>query len=356
VKDDYLWDRSGPPDPEIERLERTLAPLRGSDRPHRPLELARAPVERVAPPRRRWILVGGLAMAGAGAAGAVALRVRGGRKTVVAPESLPPTTDGWDLASLSGRPRVDGRVVEGASRLAVGQTLETDAESRARLEVPAVGSVLVDPGTRVSLLGTGAKAHRLRLAGGVLHATIFAPPGTFFVETPAGVAVDLGCAYTVQVGADGDGLITVNAGWVGFEQRGRESFIPQGAACAIRVRTGPGTPCFLDASARFRSALTAFDTSGAAREQLLALRTVLAEARAQDAATLWHLLERAPAESRARVLARLRALVPAARAVPAPRVLAGERKALDELWDRLGLGPIAVWRRWKADLDRDPGR
>ncbi len=28
MNEDYLWDRSGPPDPEIERLERTLAPLR----------------------------------------------------------------------------------------------------------------------------------------------------------------------------------------------------------------------------------------------------------------------------------------------------------------------------------------
>ena len=26
MNEDYLWDRSGPPDPEIARLERTLAP------------------------------------------------------------------------------------------------------------------------------------------------------------------------------------------------------------------------------------------------------------------------------------------------------------------------------------------
>src|SRR5438045_1569135 len=28
MNEEYLWDRSGPPDPEIERLEKTLAPLR----------------------------------------------------------------------------------------------------------------------------------------------------------------------------------------------------------------------------------------------------------------------------------------------------------------------------------------
>jgi hypothetical protein len=391
VSDDYLWDRSGAPDPEIEGLERALAPLRGSDRPRRALELAWVPADAapngapvasvggsvpaaaVAPVprdvvasaprvRRRWMLVSGLAVAGA--AGAAAVRVRGERKPVPAPSAHAPplageAPGGWGLTLVTGRPHVDGRPLDGQARqaqLAIGQTLETDASSRARLEVPGVGYVQIDPRTRVRLLGTGAKAHRLSLAGGVLHATIFAPPGTFFIETPAGVAIDLGCVYSVEVGPEGDGLITVQVGWVGFQQGGRESFIPQGAFCAIRMRNGPGTPCFLDSSAGFRNALTTFDTSGAPRDQVRALRTLLAEARARDAVTLWHLLERAPPEARSRVLARLQALVPAAAAVATTRVLAGERKALEELWDRLDLGPIALWRQWRADLDRNPGR
>ena len=28
MNDDYLWDRSGPPDPDVARLEQALAPLR----------------------------------------------------------------------------------------------------------------------------------------------------------------------------------------------------------------------------------------------------------------------------------------------------------------------------------------
>ena len=37
MNQDWLWDRSGPPDPEIERLEKTLAPLRYRHRaPERP--------------------------------------------------------------------------------------------------------------------------------------------------------------------------------------------------------------------------------------------------------------------------------------------------------------------------------
>ena len=40
MNDDYLWDQSGPPDPETVRLEETLAPFRYR---MRPLDLQRAP-------------------------------------------------------------------------------------------------------------------------------------------------------------------------------------------------------------------------------------------------------------------------------------------------------------------------
>jgi hypothetical protein len=46
MKDDYLWDRSGQPDAEVERLERTLGRLRHKGRP---LELPRSRPQ----PRRR---------------------------------------------------------------------------------------------------------------------------------------------------------------------------------------------------------------------------------------------------------------------------------------------------------------
>jgi len=37
MNDDYLWDRSGPPDLEVARLEQRLAPLRYRHRKTRPL-------------------------------------------------------------------------------------------------------------------------------------------------------------------------------------------------------------------------------------------------------------------------------------------------------------------------------
>ena len=39
MSDKYLWDRSGPPDPEIARLEQLLGTLRSPDAPRLPLTM-----------------------------------------------------------------------------------------------------------------------------------------------------------------------------------------------------------------------------------------------------------------------------------------------------------------------------
>jgi hypothetical protein len=88
-----------------------------------------------------------------------------------------------------------------------------------------------------------------------MQAFIWAPPRQFYVDTPSAVAVDLGCAYTLEVGDDGQGLLSVVGGWVAFEWQGRETFVPAMAMCVTRPRLGPGTPYFSDASEDFQNAL-----------------------------------------------------------------------------------------------------
>jgi len=56
MNEEYLWDRSGEPDPEIEALERTLAPLRYR---HREITLPRT--ARVAHPTR-WAMAAAAAL------------------------------------------------------------------------------------------------------------------------------------------------------------------------------------------------------------------------------------------------------------------------------------------------------
>jgi hypothetical protein len=337
VSDKYLWDRSGTPDPEIVRLEQLLGLLRS------PADVRRPTALRVEPPRAtRWFL---LPLAAAATITLAAL----GFTWRAMNDRVGPAGAAWSVARLEGAPRVGSRAMGDASRLAVGQWLETDASARAQIDVADIGRVHVDPGTRVRLVSTRTGEYRMQLAHGTLHALIWAPPGQFFVDTPSSTAVDLGCAYTLQVDAAGAGLVRVESGWVGFEWRGREAFIPAGAVCATRPGVGPGTPHYDDVFASVSEALETLDFGGATPAvRAAALTRVLDNARARDAVTLWHLLSRVdPRVERTRVFDRLAALVPPPPGVTRDGIDSGRRDMLDRWWERLGFGGADWWRMWK---------
>jgi hypothetical protein len=135
---------------------------------------------------------------------------------------------------------------------------------------------------------------------------------------------------------------------VGFKLAGHESFIPAGAACHTRKKTGPGTPYFEDASDALRGALSAFDREGAMQdERTAALQTVLAQARERDALTLWHLLARVAEGDRGRVYDKLSQLVPAPAGVTREGIVHLDARMLDLWWNELGLGDVALWRHWE---------
>ena len=240
----------------------------------------------------------------------------------------------WEVARLDGTPRVGQKVITGNGRLAVGEWLETDGASRAKIEVGSIGQVEIDPNTRVRLLETKPTEHRLELQRGRMSAYIWAPPRLFFVDTPSAVAADLGCAYTLEVNEEGDGLLRVTSGWVALELKDRESMVPAGAACATRPGIGPGTPYFEDASAIFRQALSKFDFEPNDSEwsKIPALDLMLAEARPRDTLTLWHLLTRVGEKDRERVYDRMVSLTAPPKSVTREGVL-----QLDE-------GMLALWK------------
>jgi hypothetical protein len=241
----------------------------------------------------------------------------------------------WNVARMDGRPLIDSQNIGAQGRLGVGQWLETDASSRARIEVAAIGNVEIDPNSRVRLLETNSNEHRLELARGRLSAHISAPPKLFFVNTPSGVAEDLGCAYTLEVDNDGNSILHVTLGWVSLQLTDRESSVPAGAACAMKRGFGPGTPYFEDATELFRAALLKFDFSGNPDDRRAALATILSEARPRDAMTLWYLLLRVDPGDRAQVYDRMTALVPPPQDVTREGVLNLDARMLD---------------RWKASL------
>lgn len=238
----------------------------------------------------------------------------------------------WEVETLAGAPRIDGDSINNTGRLAVGESLETDGASRARISVGAIGQVDIDPNSHIRLIETDVTEHRLALDRGRMEAHIWAPPRLFFVDTPSAEAIDLGCAYTLEIDDAGRGFLHVTSGWVALVRDGRESYVPIGGMCETRPGIGPGTPYFEDASDEFREALAKFDFENGGAD---ALKVVLAESRDRDTFTLWHLLQRVDGDQRAQVLDHMIALVGLPQGVTRQGMLDLDQKMLEYWKDEL---------------------
>src|SRR4029079_12554947 len=109
MSDQYLWDGSGKPDPDVERLEQMLGRLRAPESTWRPASAA---------PQASWRLRS-LAPTLAAAA-SIALMLGLTWRSIG-------NTPSWDVARLDGRPRIGSTTLAGNGRIAVGQTLVTDS-------------------------------------------------------------------------------------------------------------------------------------------------------------------------------------------------------------------------------------
>jgi hypothetical protein len=219
----------------------------------------------------------------------------------------------------------------GTMRKSAGEWVETTAASRARIVVGTIGTVDVEPNARVQLGEVTTSRYRLALERGTISATISAPPRMFIVDTPASPVIDLGCAYTVTVGADGATELHMTSGWSALESKGFETLVPAGAMSRTRKGQPPGIPYFEDAPPVLQQAIDM--TGEGLTDEVLA--RILGAARVRDTLTLWHLLWRTDAEQRVRVYERMQALVPPPSGVDRARVLRLDR---DDL------------RKWREEL------
>ena len=284
MSDDYLWNRSGPPDPDVEKLERLLAPLAHD-----------APLDQLRMRRRRlpWIVLGVAVAAAAALVVYIALpaharHCRGGI--------------GFEFAAHEGEVMCDGaQLAKGI--LPVGGELDTGGHE-ASLAIADIGQATLGTHTRVRLDRTGPTRHQLTLDRGHLHAKVIAVPRLFAVATKHADIVDLGCEYNVDVDASGEGKVCVQSGRVELNAKaGAIVVAPMGTCAAILTGQRPGLPIGSAASAAMQAAVRAYDHGEAG-----ALDALLAAAERRDAITL--IAAAAIDAQGARVLERLMELSP----------------------------------------------
>ena len=227
---------------------------------------------------------------------------------------------------------------------------------RARGSPSAISVESMSNRTRaLQMVEASGREHRMSLARGIIHARIWAPPKLFFVNTPSATAIDLGCEYTLQVDDGGAGQIRVTLGWVSFEGNGRASYIPEGAVGATRPGAGPGTPYYDDAPSGYGEALEVHRLRVAETIRAARMRSIWSSHR-RDAATpspCGICCTRGTLAERGRVYDRLATLVPPPARATRDAILQGDRQALDQWWDSLGLGSTTWWKLWKSRRSLD---
>ena len=317
MSDEYLFERKGPPDPEVEKFEKLLAPFRHEAAAARPARKSRMP-----------LAAAGLLAAAGVVAALVWSAARPGRATK------------FELADACG----DVRIEEGllakskpadpacSELLRLRARVVCGAGGSARVRVGDLGYVTLAEQTRVrversapsDLEASRDGAYQLYLERGTISASIFAAPRVFQLGTPSGIAVDLGCVYRTTVDDAGHTTLSVEFGRVSFESEGRKVRVPAGASCRAVPGRGPGTPVWDDASAEYKAAVETVDEaksvgatgggatpSGAApSDAARALELVIAQSRARDSLTLWNLLDHPDADVRGKTFDRLAELVP----------------------------------------------
>jgi len=297
--DDYLWDRKGPADPDVARLEQLLAPL-AHDAPLDELRLRR---------RRRWSMLAiGSVVAAAAAVALVWWRW---------PDQPGATCSNGFAFTRGGTER---------GVLCVGGVLDTGAQ-RAELAIANIGKAELGAGTRVRLDQTSAERHELYLERGRLHARVDAPPRLFAVATPSANVTDLGCEYTLAVEPNGAGTITVQSGKVELATGTAGAIVVAPMRTHARLLPGrrPGLPVVDGAGKALEAAVAAFERGAAD-----GIDRVMAAATPTDALTVANLAEVVPPAHKRRVLDRLAQLSAPPQELSVDDVLADH--ALYEMW------------------------
>ena len=336
MNDDYLWDRSGEPDPEVERLEELLSRYRhegdGSD-----LALEASLV--VPFHRRRWVVL---------AIAAILVLVVGGAL-------LQGRLTTWEILSIDGSTTVANQTVDAGSEISRGDVVATGEDGSARIRIGAIGFVDVAPRSRLRLLRSRTTRQHLELEHGRIDAVITAPPRIFLVSTPVVEAIDLGCAYTLDIDPEGYGYLEVSLGWVALEN-GREAYVPAGARSLLDPTMGPGTPVFDDASPELREAVRQLDFETlSGEERRVALFVVLRNAKERDLITLWHLLLRTNDEERILVVKGITMLIELPAGVDRKDLARGDEDAITRLGAELGIRESTWWSGFIDEVARRLG-
>ncbi|MEO8210151.1 MAG: FecR domain-containing protein [bacterium] len=239
----------------------------------------------------------------------------------------------WKVANVQGSPLIGDVAMQGVDSIKEGQFITTNDSSRAELIIANLGSVLIEPNSKVIFVKSGEGNNRILVEYGTIDADMNSKQKTFFVEMPSAVASDMGGEYTLTIDSTGDGLVYVKSGKVEVQaDNSKGAIIPAGNLVVTRKDLGVGTPFNENSSDKFKNALFNLDfgkCGGAC------VRTLLNSAKMSDAVTLVNLIEKVDNEYKDDVYSRVAKFVAPPRAIHNDSIPFIDEEELNEWIDKI---------------------
>ena len=201
------------------------------------------------------------------------------------------STDGysnWQMVNLTGNATVNGVK---ASKLNLGDVLETDGTSSVVLKFTDGGNITIEPNSKIRLVTSDNNESRVEVISGTVNTDNKIKPGKIVIEANNVKVRDNGANYTFNVDDKGNGIVYVKDGKVSFvSNNNRQAYIPEGNFCYSQPDKGVGTPFRKDSKPEFQQALFNYDFGNNKVPEVV--YSVLANANVQDAYSLVNLLPR----------------------------------------------------------------
>jgi hypothetical protein len=240
----------------------------------------------------------------------------------------------WNIESLAGHPEINNKTFDGYDFLHIGDILTTDAISRVKLRTGSVGSLVIEPNSRIKLLSIMPGTHKIYLDRGTTEVSRWGSPFNFYIQTPAGLVIDNGSDYKLIMDQDLE-FIHSESGTVILQDKGEESIINAGADCVSKKDVGPGTPYYPDAPKAFIAALYNFDFTS---NKDTSISVILSNSRVKDVLSLWHLLYKTKGEDQKKIFDAINSKVSIPTYIDFTKVANGDKIMLNRLGEYLRIG------------------
>ncbi len=238
----------------------------------------------------------------------------------------------WKVASLTGSPMIGDNAMQAVDSIKEGQWIWTNDSSSAELLVSNIGTVTIEPNSKVIFVKGADGNNRILVEYGTINADMNSQPNTFYVEMPSAVASDKGGAYILTIDSTGDGLVYVKSGKVEVQSQNKGAIVPAGSLVMTKKELGVGTPFNENSSPKFKNALFNFDFGDCSGS---CVSTLLGAARMSDAVTLVNLIPNVENQYKDEVYTKLARFVAPPAEVHADSIYFFDEDKLNEWVDKI---------------------